>query len=105
MLENPVCCQCGGPGVPLGQLGSLFHFRCRNCGFQFSEAVEETLVIEKKEECCYCGGNCPNEPFDSEDLCDDFTNDTDERSAQSHGRNCSYRHNGECDCGKADLET
>lgn len=28
-------------------------------------------------ECYYCGGNCPNEPDDSKDLCDGFAGDID----------------------------
>lgn len=36
-LENPECPACGGPGVPLGSLGRRMHFRCRNCGYDFSE--------------------------------------------------------------------
>lgn len=31
-----------------------------------------------KEECAYCGGDCPNEPDDSEYLCDGFAGDIDE---------------------------
>jgi len=38
--ENPTCPQCGGPGVPLGTLGKLAHFRCRNCGWDFSADLE-----------------------------------------------------------------
>lgn len=34
--ENPQCPACGGPGVSIGQLGSRHHFRCRNCGLDFS---------------------------------------------------------------------
>lgn len=34
--DNPPCPMCGGPGEPLGTLGSLDHFRCRNCGAQFN---------------------------------------------------------------------
>ena len=30
-----------------------------------------------EEECRYCGGNCPNEPDDSEYLCDGFAGDID----------------------------
>lgn len=30
-----------------------------------------------KEVCRYCGGNCPNEPDDSENLCDGFAGDID----------------------------
>ncbi len=29
------------------------------------------------EKCKYCGGNCPNEPADSEHLCDGFAGDID----------------------------
>ncbi len=37
LLDNPPCPECGGPGIYLGQLGYLMHFRCRNCGVGFSE--------------------------------------------------------------------
>ena len=33
------CPACGGEGVLLGSLGNLAHYRCRNCGAQFSEKV------------------------------------------------------------------
>ena len=31
----PACPLCTGPGVLLGRLGTLDHFRCRNCGCTF----------------------------------------------------------------------
>ena len=31
-----------------------------------------------KKECYYCGGNCPNEPKDSEFLCDGYGGDIDD---------------------------
>jgi hypothetical protein len=31
----PHCDACDGPGVLLGQLGSLVHWACRDCGLQF----------------------------------------------------------------------
>jgi transposase-like protein/transcription elongation factor Elf1 len=34
--DTPACPMCGGPGEYLGTLGSLDHFRCRNCGAQFN---------------------------------------------------------------------
>lgn len=37
--EGPSCPRCGGPGVPLGALGSRMHYRCRNCGDDFSQAL------------------------------------------------------------------
>ena len=30
-----------------------------------------------KETCMYCGGNCPNEPENSEYLCDGYAGDID----------------------------
>lgn len=35
--EATTCPACGGPGVYLGNLGRLAHFRCRNCGMGFSD--------------------------------------------------------------------
>jgi predicted nucleic acid-binding Zn-ribbon protein len=38
--EEPLeatCPMCGGPGTPLGQLGRLMHYRCRNCGADFND--------------------------------------------------------------------
>ena len=32
----------------------------------------------KIEKCYYCGGNCPNEPKDSEFLCDSYAGDIDD---------------------------
>ena len=32
----------------------------------------------KKEKCYYCNGNCPNEPKDSEFLCDSNAGDIDD---------------------------
>jgi len=34
---NPECPACNGPGMPLGGLGNLSHFRCRDCGIDFSQ--------------------------------------------------------------------
>lgn len=36
------CPICGGPGMPLGRLGRRMHYRCRNCGMDFSK--EEPLI-------------------------------------------------------------
>lgn len=38
---DPECPACGGPGVPLGTLGRLAHFRCRDCGTNFSQDVSK----------------------------------------------------------------
>ena len=38
--DNPECPVCAGPGVPLGTLGRLSHFRCRNCGIDFSRNAD-----------------------------------------------------------------
>lgn len=34
-------------------------------------------IWEELPECSYCGGGCPNEPDDSEYLCDGFAGDID----------------------------
>ena len=34
--DAPECPACGGPGKLLGPLGKLTHYRCRNCGMDFS---------------------------------------------------------------------
>lgn len=38
---------------------------------------------EATETCRYCGGNCPNEPENSENLCDGFAGDVDGLYASS----------------------
>jgi hypothetical protein len=35
--ETVSCPICGGSGVPLGSLGSVRHFRCRQCGSDFEQ--------------------------------------------------------------------
>ena len=47
--------------------------------FPNGKQVEYELIdLEAEEkECHYCGGNCPNEPEDSEYLCDGFAGDID----------------------------
>ena len=41
--DNDICyCPvCGGPGVELGRLGNRAHYRCRNCGIDFSHEVDD----------------------------------------------------------------
>ncbi len=31
------CWQCGGPACELGKLGSVTHYRCRCCGWEWSD--------------------------------------------------------------------
>lgn len=47
--ENPECPACGGPGVPMGGLGNLEYFRCRNCGAQFSRDTTGESLDESKD--------------------------------------------------------
>ena len=35
-VDPPECPQCSGPGVLPGTLGSTDHYRCRNCGWEFT---------------------------------------------------------------------
>ena len=43
----------------------------------FSLDVDFDMIEEIEEECHYCGDNCPDEPDDSEHLCDGFAGDID----------------------------
>jgi transposase-like protein len=36
LTDEVNCPVCGGPGMELGTLGNRQHFRCRNCGMDFS---------------------------------------------------------------------
>lgn len=37
--NNPMCTVCNGFGIPLGTFGNVTHYRCRNCGIDFSQRV------------------------------------------------------------------
>jgi DNA-directed RNA polymerase subunit RPC12/RpoP len=47
------CSFCGNEVVPLGQLGSMTHYRCRFCGIECSEKLpsddEPGLALEAQE--------------------------------------------------------
>ena len=38
--EYTVCPMCHGCSHELGELGSLTHFRCRDCGYIFTDSME-----------------------------------------------------------------
>jgi len=38
MSHNPTCPDCGGPSFPLGSMGSLSYYRCRDCGWTMAES-------------------------------------------------------------------
>lgn len=41
------CPMCGGPGIELGALGMLRHFRCRDCGAQYNKKSRRRLWRKK----------------------------------------------------------
>lgn len=45
-MKTPHCPACSGPGVLLGSLGSLRHFRCRDCGIDFSRSIRPRDVFD-----------------------------------------------------------
>ena len=47
------CLLCNGPCEPLGSLGRLMWFRCRNCGMNCSKK----LRARKPRKCHYCFGD------------------------------------------------
>jgi CO dehydrogenase/acetyl-CoA synthase alpha subunit len=56
-------------------------------GFLLETAAEDD---EDEESCHYCQGNCPNEPDDSENLCDGFAGDIDGLyAAENKGFTCA----------------
>ena len=40
--DETYCPECGGPGKFIGTLGTREHFRCRDCGMDFSNALAAT---------------------------------------------------------------
>lgn len=38
--DHTPCPACDGQGEPLGALGSLMHYRCRQCGWTWSEPAQ-----------------------------------------------------------------
>lgn len=42
---STLCPVCEGEGVVLGTLGRRIHYRCRHCGIDFSEEVDETNTL------------------------------------------------------------
>jgi hypothetical protein len=42
------------------------------------DAMDGWMEYFVVEDCPYCGGNCPNEPEDSEFLCDGYAGDIDD---------------------------
>lgn len=77
------CPLCPGYGVSLGTLGTLEHFRCRDCGWTYSEAAQSDDGLHFSED-DYDSRNyypdsddIPAEPndgegyFDGRDDCDD----------------------------------
>lgn len=70
------CPQCGGAGVPMGALGTRDHYRCRDCGWDYSVSVANVRVFAPEYEmaCAVCGSlhdedYCP--------VCEEFSQDTD----------------------------
>lgn len=39
--QTPACPVCPGQGVPLGQLGPLRWYRCRDCGIDFNQRAKK----------------------------------------------------------------
>lgn len=39
-MNEPFCPMCDGHGIFMGTLGSLDHYRCRDCGWDWSEQTE-----------------------------------------------------------------
>ena len=61
--DNPRCVGCGGELRPLGALGHVLHFRCRNCGLD--QTGEANSDIAEMDEIMY--DDCLTSPFEGLD--------------------------------------
>ncbi len=48
-MNPPACPVCPGHGVPLGQLGPLRWFRCRDCGIDFSRRTKASASAARRQ--------------------------------------------------------
>lgn len=46
-MECPIC---GGDGTELGSLGWRLHFRCRDCGMDYSVDTRPELTVPQKHQ-------------------------------------------------------
>ncbi len=44
------CPACDGPGIFIGQLGNLAHFKCQHCGIEFHTIDVPESYCEEEEE-------------------------------------------------------
>lgn len=49
-MHDETCPRCHGPALPLGTLGALTHYRCRNCGWTFADPAETMAAFSAREE-------------------------------------------------------
>jgi len=42
------CTMCDGQAMPLGRLGRLFYYKCRDCGMDHAYQIKETETEEIK---------------------------------------------------------
>jgi rubredoxin len=43
--EWAACPQCSGQAFPMGDLGDLRHYRCRQCGWEFAQRSPDVQVF------------------------------------------------------------
>lgn len=58
--RGETCSICDGPLMPLGQLGRLMHYRCRNCGMQFSKDAKGSWTQAELNPRARCNPACNN---------------------------------------------
>ena len=47
--QSPTCPVCPGRGVPLGQLGRLRWYRCRDCGIDFNRRTKASAGASRRQ--------------------------------------------------------
>lgn len=91
-FDQPECPACGGPGVPLGGLGKLMWYRCRDCGLDFNTSGASRKTAYETH-CPYCGqeGCSPNCPGPgSSGNCPDCGSNLDRNGKCSDPQGCGY---------------
>lgn len=78
------CPQCNGPGVLMGALGTLDHYRCRDCGWSYSVPTSNVRVFDPDLMACSSCGSLHDEDFCP--VCEEFSQDTDNVLASADQR-------------------
>lgn len=69
------CPSCEGPGVLMGTLGNRDHYRCRDCGWDYSVSVANVRVLDPDWMACSTCGSLHEEDYCP--VCEEFSQESD----------------------------